>query len=151
MFYNMNHFMFFPFYQTDYFDGKSPEKLGQSKESLRKSRAALSRSKDSLSKSKESLSKSKEAISRSRDSLAKSKDALDGALVDFKNLFVSVHPPLAGPHIFPDEALPYIALIFCILRALSGCMHWLPMHPTRDWLLKHLQLSLTQVLLFIVV
>ena len=26
-------------------------------------------------------------------------------------------PPLAGPRYFPDEALSYITLIFCILRA----------------------------------
>ena len=27
------------------------------------------------------------------------------------------HPSFAGPHNFPDEALPHIALFFCILRA----------------------------------
>ena len=27
------------------------------------------------------------------------------------------HPPLAGPRNFRNEALPHIALIFCILRA----------------------------------
>ena len=32
------------------------------------------------------------------------------------------HPPLAGPRDFPVEALPHIALIFCILRAQSDWM-----------------------------
>ena len=30
--------------------------------------------------------------------------------------FNTTHPPLAGPRNFRNEALPHIALIFCILR-----------------------------------
>ena len=54
-------------------------------------------------------------------------------------MFASSHPPLAGPRNFRNEALPHITLIFCIL-----------MRPITDQLLKHLQLCLTLVLLFIV-
>ena len=53
------------------------------------------------------------------------------------------HPP------FPDEALPQIVLIFCILKAQSDWTRRLSMRPITDQLFKHIQLSLTQVLLFI--
>ena len=53
-----------------------------------------------------------------------------------------VYPPLAGPRNFPDETLPHIALIFCILRAYCDWMQtfYAPNHRS----------ALTQVLLFIV-
>ena len=60
------------------------------------------------------------------------------------------HPPLSVPRNFRNEALPHIALIFCILRAYSYWTHTLSMRPITDRLLKHLQLTLTLVLLFIV-
>ena len=86
------------------------------------------------------------------DDLGQWSQAVSGArsVAEKHNIQPQSHPPLAGPRNFRNEALPHIALIFCILRTLSDWTRTLSMRPNIDRFLKHLQLSMTLVLLFII-